>query len=114
VLKQALQQVLDLAHSQHEYVLDIEQYGKNEHWTANLVGDCEDFGLWCREQLKQRGIAADLIYCKTETGGGHLVLHIDGWIIDNRHGWVMSKDDLPYTWISLGKPDGTWLAIESD
>jgi len=114
VLKNTLQQVLDLAHSQHEYRYDRDQYGKVEHWAAGLVGDCEDFALWCRQSLSERGIPSDLIYCKTENGGGHLVLHVDGWILDNRHGWVMSKDDLDYTWISLGRPDGVWLAIEPD
>lgn len=112
MLKDALQQVLDLAHSQHEYVTDAQQYGKREHWTVGLTGDCEDFALWCRDRLNQRGITADLVYCKTEAGGGHLVLHVDGWILDNRHGWVMRQDDLPYAWIKIGKPDGTWYMIE--
>ena len=113
-LKSILQTVLDLAHSQHEYVLDIEQYGKIEHWTTDLVGDCEDFALWCRDQLEAKGIHPDLVFCRTEDGGGHLVLHVDGWILDNRYKWVMRQDDLPYEWVKMGKPDGdsySWFAI---
>ncbi|MOA15538.1 hypothetical protein D3C78_1356990 [compost metagenome] len=49
--------------------------------------------------------------CRAETGEGHLVCSVDGQILDNRHTWVMRRDDLPYTWISLGAPDGTWRKI---
>lgn len=114
MLKDTLQSVLNDAHEGHTYVTDLDKHGVLEDWRPELEGDCDSFALWCRDRIKGLGVEADLIFCRTETGGGHLVLHIDGWIIDNRHGWVMSKDDLPYTWISLGRPDGTWLAIESD
>lgn len=107
----ALQQVLDLAHRGHRYVTDRELHGVAEHWDVALVGDCDSFALWCRHELQQRGIAADLVLCRTETGEGHLVCSVQGHILDNRHKWVMRRDDLPYTWISLGSPDGTWRAI---
>ena len=113
MLKDTLQSVLELAHSQHEYRYDIDQYGKIEHWEVGLVGDCEDFALWCRQQLDDYGIPSDLVYCKTETGEGHLVLHVYGWILDNRHRWVMRQDDLPYEWLRIGKPDGRWWLIKS-
>jgi len=111
MLKQ-LQEVLDKAHEGHKYVKDDVQYRKNEHWIIGLVGDCEDFALHCRQQLKRKGIESDLVYCKTETNEGHLVVHVEGWILDNRHVWVMRQDDLAYTWLKLGKPDGTWYEIE--
>lgn len=106
-----LQTVLDRAHTGHTYVQDQAQYQRPEHWTTSLVGDCEDFALWCRQELAVHGIASDLIFCLTEQGEGHLVLSVDGYILDNRHRWVMRRDDLDYTWISLGKPDGTWFAV---
>lgn len=106
-----LQIVLDMAHRGHEYVRDIEQYRIREHWVESLVGDCEDFALSVREMLRDESIECDLVYCLTENGGGHLVCSVDGWILDNRYPFVMRRDDLPYTWIKLGKPDGTWLEI---
>ncbi len=112
MLKNKLQQVLDAAHGQHEYRFDRDQYGVSEHWAADLAGDCEDFALWCRGQLDQQGLAADLVYCKTETGEGHLVLHVSGWILDNRHRWLQCQDDLPYQWISMSQPGGTWHTVE--
>ena len=107
----ALQAVLDRAHAGHTYVLDRVQYQRPEHWQAGLVGDCEDFALWCRQELELLGIASDLVLCLTETGEGHLVCSVDGWVLDNRHKFVMRRDDLQYQWISLGRPDGTWRAI---
>ena len=106
-----LQSVLDKAHRGHEYVTDLEQYSRPEHWEASLVGDCEDFALVCRQLLAAAGIASDLVHCITETGEGHLVCSVDGYILDNRSQWVKRRDDLDYRWIRLGKPDGTWLAI---
>lgn len=107
-----LQRVLDQAHAGHTYVSDSERYGLAECWTAGLVGDCEDFALWCRAKLNELDIWPDLVYCLTEKGEGHLVLHIDGWILDNRYGWVQKQDDLPYSWVKLGRPDGKWFLIE--
>lgn len=107
----ALQQVLDLAHRGHRYLTDREQYQRPERWQLGLVGDCEDFALWCRQELAALGIESDLVLCSTETGDGHLVCSVDGWVLDNRHKWLQRRDDLPYTWLSLGKPDGTWLEI---
>lgn len=108
-----LQAVLDRAHRGHRYVADAAQYQRPEHWTIALAGDCEDFALWCRQELAMQGIASDLILCLVETGEGHLVCSVEGYILDNRYKWVMRRDDLPYTWISLGKPDGSWRAIVS-
>ncbi|MHB0819838.1 hypothetical protein ACYCFK_16370 [Stutzerimonas stutzeri] len=42
---------------------------------------------------------------------GHLVCSVAGHILDNRHRWVMRRDDLPYTWLSAGAADGTWRRI---
>lgn len=106
-----LQKVLDKAHSEHSYVLDSVQYNKPEYWTIDLNGDCEDFALWCREELKKDKINADLVLCLTEQNEGHLVCSVDGWILDNRYSFVMSRDQLKYKWISLGNPDGTWRLI---
>lgn len=111
-MKEQLQSVLDRAHTKHEYRSDKELHDKREHWTIDLHGDCEDFALWCRKTLKEKyGIPSDLVFCQTETGGYHLVLSVEGWILDNRRYWVTPKDNLPYTWLKIGQPDGTWYEI---
>ena len=105
--------VLSEAHAGHEYVTDLSLHGMLEHWDVELVGDCDSFALWCRQALKRRGIASDLVFCTTENGEGHLVCSVAGWILDNRSQWVRRRDDVPYTWLTLGRPDGTWRAITS-
>lgn len=95
----------------HRYVDDERQYGRVEHWEIGLVGDCEDFALWCRQELKKEGIDSDLVLCLTEDGGGHLVCSVDGWILDNRHDRIKRRDALRYTWLKVGRPDGTWYEI---
>ena len=109
-----LQSVLDRAHKGHRYVSDQEQYSLREHWTESLEGDCEDFALSVRKMLKKHNIESDLVFCLTETGTGHLVVSVDGWILDNRNVFVRRQQYLPYTWIKLGKPDGRWYEILED
>lgn len=109
-----LQQVFSEAIKRHEYVTDQKQYGKHEHWEPGLMGDCEDFALWCRERLELVGVESDLIYCRTEDNIGHLVLSVDGWILDNRCSEVMANTSLVeagYKFLKLARPDGTWLEI---
>ncbi len=109
-----LQQVLDRAHAGHVYVTDEEKHGVFEDWRPELVGDCDSFALWCRDQLRAAGVPdASLVFCKTEDGGGHLVCTTPaGWVLDNRHRWLMRRDDLQYTWISYKAADGNWYRIE--
>lgn len=106
-----LQSILNKAHAGHRYIEDQDQYGVEEYWTIDLRGDCEDFALWCRQELKKIGIESNLILCKTENGEGHLVCDVEGWILDNRHYHVMPKNRLEYTWLKLGRPDGRWYEI---
>jgi len=105
-----LQDVLSEAHRGHKYVTDYAQYGVEEYWTPSLVGDCEDFALWVKAELEKRGIAADLVVALTEDGEGHAVIHVGGWILDNRYKYVVSIDELRYTWISIGRA-GKWYDV---
>lgn len=106
-----LQKVLDQAHRGHRYIRDFDQYKVAEFWSKSLVGDCEDFALTIREMLEMEGIESDLVHCITETGEGHLVVSVKGWILDNRYKWVMNRSDLNYKWLKVGKPDGRWFEI---
>jgi predicted transglutaminase-like cysteine proteinase len=92
-----------------EYKTDIRQYGVIEKWTIptdvdNLTSDCEEHAIACRMILKDLGIDSRLVYCKDETGAGHLVLEVEGWILDNRQTRVVSRDKLErkgYEFISI-------------
>jgi predicted transglutaminase-like cysteine proteinase len=111
MLKRKLQRVLNRAHRGHVYTSDQDQYQQPEFWESGLIGDCEDFALWIREQLTLKGIESDLVYCFTEGWEGHLVIHVDGWILDNRYKQVMRQDKLDYQWLKIGKPSGEWFTI---
>jgi predicted transglutaminase-like cysteine proteinase len=71
------------------YVSDMEQYGTKEDWrfpenVDNFEGDCDDFAIACRMLLKQKGHECRLLFCRTETGGGHLICAIGKFALDNR------------------------------
>ena len=104
--------MLDEAHASHHYRTDQSLYQRKDYWSANLVGDCEDFALWARKRLLEYGIKSDLIYARTERGEEHLVLSVEGWILDSRYRWLHRRDDMRYDWISIGRPDGTWYRIK--
>lgn len=69
----------------HVYITDKEQYGREDVWRPSLKGDCEDYALWMRERL-----GGQLLYVKTESGDYHIVLDVDGVIVDN-----LSRDVYP-------------------
>lgn len=105
------------------YVGDKENYGMREHWPHPRLlpppptvfkGDCDDFALMCRKELRKLGIPNRLVYCIVETGGGHLVCEVQGWILDNRCYKVARRDDLPYIWKALsGYEEGEpWRRID--
>lgn len=107
------------------YTPDKEQFGVREHWTSHedevkdgLVwrDDCDGFAATAMALLAVLDIKSTLIFCKTETGGGHLVCGIsDGphqWIIDNRQRGVWDWVAIRYSWISALDSDGEWREIE--
>lgn len=109
-VKPTLDAVLSEVHADHEYVRDIDQHGESEYWVADVVGDCEDFALVCRDRLKFLDVDADLVLCRTENGELHLVCSVGGWVLDNRYPFVMRRDDLDYDWLKLGR-GGKWYDL---
>ena len=93
------------------YTPDSDQFNMPEYWMRPveipdppeiLRGDRDDFALACRKQLRQAGINNNrLVFCYVETGGGHLVCEVEGWILDNRQRQVMRRDDIPYAWLKI-------------
>jgi predicted transglutaminase-like cysteine proteinase len=117
-LKRIHRKVLD----RFTYKTDLEQYGENEKWvmpdSIRVVGDCEDFALACRRLCREEGINnSRLVVCTVETGEGHCVLEVDGWILDNRCQRVVSRDFLEnkgYKWLAISgySPGDDWHNIE--
>jgi predicted transglutaminase-like cysteine proteinase len=111
-LEKQLQAILNRVRKDFVYKPDLLQYSKLEHWQdkesveTNLsggkwLGDCDDFALTCRYLCRQEGLPSRLVYCLTESDEGHLVLEVKGWILDNRHRWVVPQKWLNYTWLSI-------------
>ena len=82
-----------------------------DHWQSHadevergqtFRDDCDGFALTCAEILIRKGAESKdvkLIYCKTETGGAHLVASWESWILDNRQRFPMYWENIPYEWI---------------
>ena len=113
-----------------DYRADIDKYHKQEYWSIPTdkrpEGDCEDFALWCSQNLIKKGIAWQhqaVAYCQTETGGAHLVLMINTdrgvYVLDNRQDSVVGYADLASTYHFIaqsqwGKPmDQEWKIISA-
>ena len=99
-----------------------EQEDKSEHWQMpppdyygdqRLRDDCDGFCLACRVLLRKLCIANRLVYCVVE-GEGHLVIEVDGWILDIRQRAVVANTFLKsYRWkrISGYQPRDPWKEI---
>jgi predicted transglutaminase-like cysteine proteinase len=102
-----LQAIQGRAFREHRYIPDI-----GDQWRASLAGDCEDFAIYQHLELAKRGIRSELVLAFTETGEGHVVTSVDGWILDNRRRWVRKRDAVPYRWLSIGSLGGKWSLIQ--
>ena len=105
-----------------KYISDELQYGTKEDWRFpkdfdNVVGDCDDFAIACRMLLKERGHDCRLVFCETETGGGHLICTIGKWALDNRMKSAVGVEYLTgtrgYNLISISglNPGDDWHSI---
>lgn len=109
-----LQAIANYVHWRFAYTSDQEGRGVPEHWVdqdelaeldamgrGEFKDDCDSFALAARYQCRKVGIPSRLVFCRTERGGGHLVLEVDGYILDNRTPWVLPRDAVAYEWISI-------------
>lgn len=113
-----LKRILDKVHWEtyrsFKYVRDIDKYGKSEYWETpeevlaglderDFEGDCDQFALACRAQLREEGIRNRLVFCKVtpESESGHLVCAASGYILGNRFNTVKRRDDMDYVWIKI-------------
>jgi predicted transglutaminase-like cysteine proteinase len=101
--------VMDDVSNRYSAVTDLERYGKSDYWAnvdesnedGQIRGDCEDFAIQIRAELKKLDIPSRLVLCQLEDGRAHMVAEADGWIFDNRRVFVVPKDSLPYKWIKI-------------
>lgn len=125
---QEVKDVFDKVKDGFNYKRDIDRVGVVEHWgdamgklDGQWEGDCDDFAITCALLAETNGISDDkirVIFCKVETGGGHLICAVDTdddtLILDNRQKFVVSAGELgEYTFISgmrLSEP-GVWKQI---
>ena len=99
------------------YKSDKKHYGVSDYWTfpEDNIGDCEDYAVAKRAELRTIGVEGHFATCWTETGGYHAVLVIDtdrgSFVLDNRYNSVKNFRDLPYKWHRTEGEDGKWYAI---
>ena len=80
-----------------EWTMPPEDYDGSQ----TLTDDCDGFCLACRTLLRKAGIPNRLVYCEIEESG-HLVVEVDGWILDNRQRVVMPNTLLKeYVWLAI-------------
>ena len=107
------------------YVSDQHQYDKIEDWRIpedleHVTGDCDDFAIACRSLLREKGHKEPrLLFCKTETGRGHLICVLGKMALDNRQRSPIEIETLAnrigYKFISISgtNPGDPWRKILS-
>ncbi|MBQ0760886.1 MAG: putative transglutaminase-like cysteine proteinase [Zhongshania sp.] len=81
-----------------------------------LRDDCDGFCLACRVLLRDRGIPSRLVYCELGRSG-HLVVEVQGWILDLRQSGVVANTLLPnYRWLRISgyEAGDPWREIVSN
>lgn len=102
----------------------IEREEPQEQWQMppvhyngrqKLIDDCDGFCLACRVLLRKQHIPNRLVYCEID-GRGHLVVEVEGWILDNRQRSVVANTLLNhYRWLRISgyNPGEPWREIIS-
>ena len=67
-----------------------------------VIGQCHDYAVTKREELLLRGFAPSdclLAECIVADGEHHLVLIVDGMVLDNLHSAILPVEKVRYTWV---------------
>ena len=116
--KRDLEQALGAVHARFSYRTDLALFGVVERWQpppahGDFEGDCDEFALAVRQELRTRGIPSRLVYCRTSRGRAHLLAEVDGWLLDSRYPRPYRRestlDDCPY--ISGYLPGEPWRVV---
>jgi len=107
------------------YTPDQEMYRLPDKWvyekdippiSSKFKGDCEDFALACRKNLRSRGINnSRLVFCLTKEHEYHMILEAGGWVLDCLQASVVRNEDTGYGWIMIsGENTGDpWRSLSS-
>lgn len=88
---------IEITEAVEEWTMPPEDYDGSQ----TLTDDCDGFCLACRTLLRKADIPSRLVYCEIEKNG-HLVVEVDGWILDNRQRVVMPNTLLKdYVWLAI-------------
>lgn len=122
-LLKVLEEVFEEEIGRFIYTPDQELYKMPDKWIAEkdipdlpnkFRGDCEDFALACRKNLRHRGITnSRLVFCLTVEHQYHMVLEVEGWILDCLQTSVVASQDTGYGWISISgeNPGDPWRSL---
>jgi len=79
------------AYKNHTYIADQAKYSKADVWTPSLNGDCEDYALYMRQR-----VGGNLLHVRTQQGEAHMVLDVDGTIVDNLSKVVYPRSEMKH------------------
>jgi len=116
-------EVFNRVHAGFKYVTDEVQYPESiDDWRIpkdfdRVTGDCDDFAIACRTLLKEKGHKPRLLYCRAETGEGHLICILGKMALDNRMFKAVEITELTrrgYILISVSgtEPGEYWRSVE--
>ena len=99
-----------------EYWASSAELRTQNNSDRKIHGDCDDWCALVRDGLTANGIASRLVMCMVPNAGLHLVVDVDGIILDCRQKMPVSRDDLDYTFLSAsGVYQGdAWHVITKD
>ncbi len=136
-LEETVYAVQAWAHQRFEYVRDDVRWAGDpnlwvgEHWESDaelladlsnergiVRGDCDAFAKMCWMALRRLNVPARLVFCKAETGEGHLVCEASGWVLDNRYRIATPRQELEqlgYQWMAKSDfvPGGQWTTASA-
>lgn len=104
---------------------DFDQHGKEEVWSypAAGVGDCEDYVLEKRRELKRRGVSLSnllITVVRKRDGEGHAVLTVrtdkGDFVLDNLHNEIKPWHQTGYQFLKrqASHHTGRWVSLRED
>jgi predicted transglutaminase-like cysteine proteinase len=87
-----------------------------ERWSiAPVRGQCHDYAVTKQWLLAAFGIKSQLAEVVAMENEHHLVLVVDGLVLDNLTSLIKKREDVRYVWVRQQSPDRPdfWIEVES-
>lgn len=84
-----------------EYWASVKELLAQRNPDGKIHGDGDDWCALVRDALTAKGLLSRLDLCQVPHEGLHLVVDVDGIILDCRQKMPCSRDDLDYTWLTI-------------